>query len=126
MAYAQSLTPKNWRGFRYFEAAWEQVEEDTALKTTLKKIECPLLKKTVHMTGTWAGATITLYGSTKANPDETVAGDWFELLDSAGAAIAFTANGFKQTETPCKWILPKHTGGGATQDVDVLVTAWPS
>jgi hypothetical protein len=126
MAYAQSTTPRNWRGYRYFELLWEQIEEDTAPKTTLKKIECPLTKKTVRMEGTWAGATVTLYGSNKANPDETVAGDWFVLTDTAGASIAKTANGFSQCEDGCRWILPLSTAGGATQDIDVVVTAWPN
>lgn len=126
MAYAQSSTSRNWRGYRYFEQLWSEIGNATAMKTTIQKMETPLIKKAVRMSGTWNGATVTLYGSNLANPDETVAGNWFILKDTAGNNIALTADGDVQCEEACRWIVPMHAGGGVTQDVDVLVTAWPS
>lgn len=67
--------------------------------------------KTVHMTATFGSAT--LRGSNLATPDDTVAGDWFNLTDPQGTAITLTAAGGKLVAENPLWISPITTGGSA-------------
>lgn len=71
--------------------------------------------KTVTVTGTFGGATVTLQGSN----DNT---NWFTLTDPQGNDIAFTAAGMEIIMENPLWIRAITVGGSGT-DVDVLVLA---
>jgi hypothetical protein len=74
--------------------------------------------KTIQVEGTFAGATVTLRGSCKENPDENTAGDWFNINDAQGLPVAKTAaSGSVLLESPL-WVSPiVSAGAGATINV---------
>lgn len=73
--------------------------------------------KTVQVTGTFG--SVTLRGSNKAAPDDTVSGDWFNLTDLQGNALTFTSAGGKLIAENTLWISPITAGGSG---YSVMVT----
>lgn len=71
-------------------------------------------KKSVQVSGTFGGATVTLEGS---NDGTTYAA----LLDQAGASVAFTAAGLKQIVTNARYIRPNITGGAGSALVTTVL-----
>jgi hypothetical protein len=72
---------------------------------------------TAQVIGTPDGATLTIRGSNKVDPDVTVAADWFTLKDVAGDAAALTAaGGLSMSDLPL-WISPLSSGGGGAQSL---------
>ena len=65
--------------------------------------------RTVQITGTFG--SVTLRGSNKPNPDDAVAGDWFNLTDPQGNAITLTAAGGELIAENPMWVSPITTGG---------------
>ena len=55
--------------------------------------------------------SVTLRGSNKAAPDDTVAGDWFNLTNPQGVALTLTAAGGSLVAENPLWISPITTGG---------------
>ena len=71
--------------------------------------------KTVHVTGTFGGATVTIEGSNDGT-------NFVTLNDAGGSALSFTSAGLKTIlENPLE-IRPKTAGGSGT-DVDVIIIA---
>lgn len=70
-----------------------------------------------------AGFSLTLRGSCKPNPDETVATDWFTLKDPANAAATFAALGGVQLNGNPLFISPQITAGDGTTLIDVYLLA---
>ena len=73
--------------------------------------------KTVQVTGTFNGATLTLQGSN----DGTT---WADLTDQAGSDLDFTAAGLAVIAENPIWIRPAQTNGSLT-DVDVFLVCAP-
>jgi hypothetical protein len=69
--------------------------------------------RTVHVTGTFGGATILIQGSNNNT-------DWLTLNDNAGVALSFTAAGMKVILENPLYIRASSSGGTGT-DVDVLI-----
>lgn len=79
--------------------------------------------KTFQVYGTFGGATLTMRGSNKESPDETVAGDWFTLTDGLQASIAkAAAAGDVILENPM-WLSPIVASGDGTTSLNVAVSA---
>src|SRR6478609_3369664 len=71
--------------------------------------------RTVQVTGTFGGTTVTLQGSLDGT-------NWVTLNDPLGNAISFTATGLKAVLENCNYIRPKLTGGSsASITVKLLV-----
>ncbi len=81
------------------------------------------LSVTVQAFGTWGGATLTLRGSNKANPAPATAGDWFTLKNALGTAATMTADGGLSLSDLPLWVSPILSGGGGTEDIDVILVA---
>ena len=80
--------------------------------------------KTVQVYGTLStGGSITLRGSNKENPDETVAADWFNLNDPTQTALTFTALGGKQVLENPMWLSPICSAGDGSTSLNMAVTA---
>lgn len=78
--------------------------------------------KTVHIEGTFAGASVTMRGSNIANADETVDAHWFDMNNAQGLAAQTSVNdGIVLFESPL-WISPK-VGAGAGANVNVHMIA---
>lgn len=72
--------------------------------------------RTVTVTGTFNGTTITIQGSN----DNSV---WQTLSDPAGIALTFTAAGVKVIAEATQYVRQTSAGGGGSTDVDVIVMA---
>lgn len=88
--------------------------------------------KSVHIFGTFGGATVTLYGS---NDKDAVEADraagtlfqnktavWTVLVDPQGNSIAKTAASIEAILENPLYILPVVTGGDGTTDLTVAIT----
>lgn len=80
--------------------------------------------RTVQVTGTFGGATVTIQGSndptaTDASPPTA----WFTLTDQTGGALVFTAAGGRLIVEATRWIRPLVTGGDGTTSVTADVVA---
>lgn len=74
---------------------------------------------TVHILGTFAGATVVLQGSN----DKT---NWLGLTDPQGNAISKSAAGMEAVEEHPLWVRPSTSGGsGSSTTVILLVTGQP-
>ena len=71
--------------------------------------------RTVHLFGTWGGATIVIQGSNDGT-------NWQTLRDPGGTLLSFTADGLKGILENPRFIRPSSSGGTGT-DVDVIVYA---
>lgn len=71
--------------------------------------------RSVQVTGTFGGGTLTMQGS---NDGGTT---WASLTDPQGNAIAFTAAGKEQITELSEVIRPSLSGGNGTTDLDVSV-----
>jgi len=71
--------------------------------------------RTVHLFGTWGGATIVLQGSNDGT-------NWQTLRDPGGNNLSFTADGLKAILENPRYIRPSSSGGTGT-DVDVIIYA---
>ena len=67
------------------------------------------------VTGTPDSATAVLQGSNDGT-------NWFTMLDKHGTATSLTAAGAFEFATAFKYIRPSTSGGGGSQDLDVIVT----
>lgn len=78
--------------------------------------------RSMHVYGTFGGATITVVGSneTAATPTSMVA-----LHDPSGTAISITAAGISQISEVTNWIAPVVTGGAASGMTAALVVRRP-
>ena len=65
------------------------------------------------------GATLTLRGSNKPDPDVTVAADWFSLKQMDGTAATLTAAGGLSVSDLPLWVSPIIASGGGAEDVTV-------
>ncbi len=84
------------------------------------KINCVMYPyKTVHVTGTFDGATVTIRGSNMID-DPT----WVTLNDNGGSALTFTSAAVKTIRENTYWISPILTGGGAATDLEVYLLMW--
>ncbi len=88
---------------------WEQIEEaDTAGAVFLPKA----VQLSVQVIGTFDSATLAIQGSND--------GTNFAALPTA---VSLTAAGLKLIAGPFKYYKPVTSGGGATSDLDVFLTA---
>lgn len=81
--------------------------------------------KTVHCYGTFASATVTLYGSNNpadvgVNPS---GGTWVILKDDGANNIAYTAKDGDVIATNYRYISCRATGGGGTTAITVNINA---
>ena len=72
--------------------------------------------KSVHVFGTFDGATVTINGGNVDDVTNTVA-----LKDYAGSALAFTVAGVNSIRDNIAYIHPVVTGGGGSTDLTVVV-----
>lgn len=72
--------------------------------------------RTVTVTGTFDGETLTMQGSLDAS-------NWFTLTDQVGADLTFTAAGMKMVAELVRYIRPSLSGSGAGSDIDVRMIA---
>ena len=70
--------------------------------------------RTVQVTGTFGGTTITLQGSLEETPT-----NWFTLTDPLGNDVTFSAAGAVTIMENATWIRPSESGGSS---VSVEVT----
>lgn len=70
---------------------------------------------TVHVTGTFGGATVTIEGS----PDDSA---WVTMPDLNGTLLSLTAASVEKVGPAPKFIRPQTAGGSGT-DVDVRLVA---
>ena len=81
--------------------------------------------KTVHVYGTYSGATLVLQGSNdpRANPDhpDHASADWQTLVDFLGSAISFTSNDIVQILDNTLYVRPVVVGGDGDTDLSVSV-----
>ena len=75
--------------------------------------------KSVHVTGTFDGTSVTLEGSNVPTPSADA--DWFTLTDPQGDALTFAAAGGNIVIENTLWIRPHGSGGGGSTDVTVRV-----
>jgi hypothetical protein len=68
--------------------------------------------RSVQVTGTFGGATVTMQGSNDGGAT------WSTLNDAAGTPLTFTAAGIKQVLEVSQFIRPS-VSGGAAADLDV-------
>jgi hypothetical protein len=68
--------------------------------------------RSVQVTGTFAGSTVTLQGSLVPTP--TVDADWADLRDGVGVTLSLTAPGLLEIMQLTTWVRPKVTGGAAS------------
>jgi len=72
--------------------------------------------RTVHVLGTFAGATITIQGSN----DNT---NWLTLNDSLGSPLTFTATGMKLILENPIWVRAISSGGAGTAATVIIAGA---
>jgi hypothetical protein len=83
---------------------------------TIVAAEYPdLSDKTVHVYGTFGGATVTIEGSNNGGASFT------GLNDPSSTAISITAEKMKQILENPQQIRPTFTGGGGTQSLSVAM-----
>lgn len=75
--------------------------------------------RSVHVLGTFGGATMTIEGSNVAAPAADA--DWAILKDSAGNNLSFTSAGIQTVIDNVRHIRPKMTGATGTTDIDVYL-----
>ena len=98
----QSKTNKS----RVRKVSWALASGDTGKPVNLS--EYP--DKTLQVSAASYGS-VTLRGSNKDAPDDTVATDWFNLTDQLNNALTFTADGGKYVAQNPLWVSPIATGG---------------
>lgn len=81
-------------------------------------IECPFwMDKTIHLFGTFGGATVVLQGSNDPrcllDPTGSTA-DWQTLRDPGGTALSMTAATLKSVLELPRFIRPQTSGGAGT------------
>lgn len=118
------------RGRFIHEIAWTGLDQDDSGAAA----DQPRFSdKTVHIFGTFGGATVTLYGSNdpKALVDRSAGtlfgsktASWITLVDSAGSNIAPTAAALKTIMQNPLYILPVVTGGDGTTSISVIIECW--
>lgn len=97
----------NWNST--ITALWTLANADTGNAAIMNRFA----DRTVAVTGTFGGATVTVEGSNdKVN--------WFTLNDNAGAALTFTAAGMKLILENPVYVRAK-TAGGAGTAVSVII-----
>lgn len=84
-------------------AAWVLATGDTGVEVGF----ADFADRSVQVSGTFGGATITLEGSNNGT-------DWVGLRDPQGVAISFTAAGLKQVLESTLLVRPVITGGAAS------------
>lgn len=72
--------------------------------------------KTVHATGTWGSATLTVEGSNDNS-------DWVTLTDVHGTAMSYTDDFLATVAENPRYMRIATTGGGTTTAVTVKLTA---
>ena len=77
-------------------------------------VESPLADRSVQVTATFSGSTVTIQGSNDGTNCETI-------TDPLGSALTFTGAGLKQILQYTKFIRPIATGGTGTNFVVTLV-----
>jgi hypothetical protein len=70
--------------------------------------------RTVHVTGTFDSATVTIQGSNDGT-------NWATLNDVAGAPLTFTAAGMRTIREAPYYTRAITSGGGGTTDVNVVI-----
>lgn len=92
-----------------FTASWALGNADTGVATDMHR----WADRTVHVVGTFGGATVTIQGS-----NDNV--NWLTLNDNAGAALTFTVTGMKLIlENPL--YVRAITSGGAGTALTVII-----
>lgn len=81
-----------------------------------------LQDRTVHIFGSFNGATVVIEGSNEAAPTVGGAGNAITLRDPAANNLSFTAAGLKAILELPRWIRPRVTAGTVTA-VDVIINA---
>lgn len=77
--------------------------------------------RSVHVFGTFGGATITVKGSNEAGTPTSLIG----LHDPSGTAISLTAAGLTQVSEVTNWIVPAQSGGTGTSLTVAMVIRRP-
>lgn len=70
--------------------------------------------RSVQVTGTFGGATVTIEGS---NDGIT----WFVLTDTSAASLSFAVAGLKQILQVARYMRPVVTGGAGSLDINLLI-----
>lgn len=78
--------------------------------------------RTVHLFGTFNGATVVIEGSNEAAPTVGGAGNAITLRDPASNSLSFTAAGMKAILELPRWIRPRCSSGAVTA-VTVIINA---
>lgn len=112
------------------EVRWSSLDADDSGKA-VDLSQFP--DRSVQVTGTFNGATATLYWSndtTKVKADRAAGtlfgsktAEWVISQDSLGNNIAKSAAGGDQVLEAGHWFLPVVTGGGGSTDLQVTITA---
>jgi hypothetical protein len=83
-----------------------------------KPYACPnFADKSVHVTGAFYGATVTIQGSNE--PDDP--SSWVTLNDTGGTALTFTSAAIKQIRENSYWVRPSISGGAAGTELTVYL-----
>ena len=94
---------------------WETLTDTDANGSSIQPVSNMAEFGTVTITGTFAAATVVLQGSNDGT-------NWFTVIDRYGSAISFAAAGYAEVSTAFKYLRPSTSGGGGTQDIDVILT----
>ena len=80
--------------------------------------------RTVHVRGTFGGATVTFQGSNEPGPvASTTPAAGVTLSDQTGAPLSFTAAGARLVAEASRWVRPVVTGGDGTTALTVDLIA---
>lgn len=80
--------------------------------------------RTIHVRGTFGGATVTFQGSNEPGPVATTTpASGVVLTDQAGAPLSFTAAGARVVAEASRWVRPLVTGGDGTTSLTVDMIA---
>jgi len=97
-------------------ATWTALDSTDSDGTAYEPSRTRPLAGTIQATGTFDSATVVLQGSNDGT-------NWEDLKDALGANISLTAAGYAEFSTAFLYLRPSTSGGGASQDIDVIICA---
>lgn len=97
------------------KVTWETLTSANAAGAALPSCYMDYSDRSVQVIGTFNGATVAVQGS---NDEGTT---YATMNDAFGAAATFTAAAIKQITEVCGFLRPSTSGGGGSQDLDVVM-----